>query len=421
MSVVYKSKEQQSFHVHLLKIILFVTFSYTFFKATASIYGIFPLSEYYRYTLFFYSMVNLFSLGMLIKNSNHFSLVAQVATLASVVNFSVMAYSSTYDEFRLAWFFFTNVAAFMFLGKKYGVFITLLVIAIIVPMHIWYGMGFSKYAMTTFVSSMLIFAVFIYSFLNKIEKDEKSFQEKIDAEVEKRQTQEDLLLRQQRMQNMGEMIDAIAHQWRQPLNQSNMLIMDIEDTLKDETKLSPHVEKQLNKLTKVTAHMSQTIDDFRHLLHDDKERSTFHVNSVIEDILDLMKSNLSDVKVDHTPISNDEIHGYKNELMQVFIIILSNAVEALQQKDVKDKEISITIQRESDRLDIEIEDNAGGVDSQIIDKIFDPYFTSKKESSGTGLGLYIVKIMVEENMKGTLSVRNTHKGAKFSISIKRGG
>jgi len=423
MSILKNTKELQFFHVHLLRIILFVTFVYTFFKATASIYGVFPLSEYYRYTLFVYSFVNLFSLWYLMKSNDHFMASAKIATFASVINFSVMAYSSTYDEFRLAWFFFTSVAAFMFLGKKYGVATTLLIVVIIVSMHNLYGMGFSRYAMTTFVSSMLIFAIFIYAFLNKIESDEKSFQAKIDEEVEKRQTQEVLLLRKQRMSNMGEMIDAIAHQWRQPLNQSNMLIMDIEDTLREEKHLSAHVETQLEKLTKVTSHMSQTIDDFRYMLHENKEKTTFIVGKTIEDVLALMQSNLKDVEVVYSKSADDEILGYKNELLQVLIILLSNSIDALKEKE--SKKIWIEVFNHTDTLSIGVADNAGGISAEVTSKVFDPYFTTKKQTGGTGLGLYIAKIMVEQNMLGTLSVTNTESngnvGARFTIKLKIGG
>ena len=419
MSVIIKSKEQHSFRVHLLKIILFVTFSYTLFKATASIYGVFPLSEYYRYTLFTYSLVNLLCLWVLIKHSEHFSTVAQVATLASVVNFSVMAYSSTYDEFRLAWFFFTSVAAFMFLGKRYGVFITFLVIAIIVPMHVVYDIGFSRYAMTTFASAMIIFAIFIYAYLDKIARDEKSFQAKIDEEVEKRQAQEVLLLRKQRMANMGEMIDAIAHQWRQPLNQSNMLILDIEDTLKDEQHLSPHVETQLDKLTKVTSHMSQTIDDFRKMLHENKEKTTFFVGDTIEEVLTLMQSNLRDVTLIYNKALDDEILGYKNELTQVLIILLSNSIDALKEKE--NKKIWIEVLKNTGTLSINIKDSAGGIGADVLQKVFDPYFTTKKQTGGTGLGLYVAKMMVEQNMLGSLSVSNSKEGAVFSVTLKIGG
>ena len=424
MLTLKKSKELRIFHVHLLKIILFVTFVYTFFKATASLFEIFPLSEYYRYTLFVYSFINLFSLWYLMKSNEHFMTSAKIATFASVINFSVMAYSSTYDEFRLAWFFFTSVAAFMFLGKKYGVFITLLIILIIVPMYNLDGMGFSKYAMTTFVSSMIIFAIFIYAFLNKIESDEKRFQSKIDEEVEKRQAQEMLLLRKQRMSNMGEMIDAIAHQWRQPLNQSNMLIMDIEDRLREENQLSDYVETQLDKLIKVTSHMSQTIGDFRHMLHENKEKTTFAVGNTIENVLTLMQSNLKGVEVIYSKSQGDEILGYKNELVQVLIILISNSIDALNEKNIENKKIWIEICNNVDTLSISVADNAGGIDTDVTSKVFDPYFTTKKQIDGTGLGLYMAKIMVEQNMLGKLTVANVktngHAGAVFTIKLKIG-
>ena len=169
MIVTNEKETLRAFHIHLLNIILLTTAGYTFFKATASIWSVFPLTEYYRYTLFAYSFTTLSCYFLLKSNKNHFELSAKIATLASVVDFSVMAYSSTFDEFRLVWFFFTSVAAFMFLGKRYGVFITLLIVFIIITMHFTIGIGFSGHAVATFVTSMLIFDIFFFSFFNKLE------------------------------------------------------------------------------------------------------------------------------------------------------------------------------------------------------------------------------------------------------------
>jgi len=288
-------------------------------------------------------------------------------------------------------------------------------------LHLSIGIGLSNHAVATFVTSMVIFDIFLFSFFNKLEHDEEIYQNKIAQEVEKRQNQEALLLRQKRMANMGEMIDAIAHQWRQPLNQSNMLILDIEDTLKDESHLSDHVKNQLSKLTNVTTHMSQTIDDFRKLLHHNKEEQYFSIDESIQEVFSLMQNNLRDVKIEYHKISDDTILGYKNELIQVFIILFSNALDVFRDNKIKDKKLSIMVQKYAKSISIHIEDNAGGVDDAVIQKVFDPYFTTKKQSGGTGLGLYVAKIMVEQNMKGRLTLANTQKyatkGAKFTIQI----
>jgi len=224
---------------------------------------------------------------------------------------------------------------------------------------------------------------------------------------------------------MGEMIDAIAHQWRQPLNQSNMLIMDIEDTLREEKHLSAHVETQLEKLTKVTSHMSQTIDDFRYMLHENKEKTTFVVGKTIEDVLALMQSNLKDVEVIYRKSADDEILGYQNELVQVLIILISNSIDVLKEKNIESKKIWIEVFNNTDILSISLADNAGGIDTDVTSKVFDPYFTTKKQTGGTGLGLYIAKIMVEQNMLGKLTVANVktngHAGAVFTIKLKTEG
>jgi len=249
-----------------------------------------------------------------------------------------------------------------------------------------------------------------------LKKLNHELESRVDEEVHKRLTQEEMLLRQSRMASMGEMIDAIAHQWRQPLMNINAVMMNLDrgiETHKDETLLK---EKVLEVFS-LTSHMSHTIEDFRNLLKVEKEKLYFDVEEVISNVLMLMKSNLKGVDVIVDFKDNIRIRGYKSELFQVLITLLSNASEVLKSKQLEDKKIFITLETHKEELLISIEDNAGGIDHENIAKIFDPYFTTKMQTGGTGLGLYIAKIIIEHNMKGEILVSNTNQGALFTISI----
>jgi len=316
------------------------------------------------------------------------------------------------DAFRFVWFFLLSFAGYIFGGRVYGVQLSVMIYAIVFALYFFVELYLSWYVLLTFVASFFAFNIFMVYFLLKINIDVETLQKRIESEVQKRQTNEQILLRKYRMANMGEMIDAIAHQWRQPLARANMILINIDE----ERGNQKYIDKKVEELMGLNEHMSQTIDDFRYLLHESKMVSDFDVDMAINDVLILMKNQLAGVEVKYTskPI---ELYGYKNELIQLLIILLANAVEALEAKKVKEKKIWIEVKREESTFTLRIADNAGGIDVSMIDKIFDPYVTSKKSTGGTGLGLYIAKLMVEGTMQGSIIVENTGDGAVFIVVL----
>ena len=242
-------------------------------------------------------------------------------------------------------------------------------------------------------------------------------EEKVQIETEKNRQQQLLMLQQNRLAQMGEMISMIAHQWRQPLNTLAILNQTIilkykrhklDDALVDNFKVNS--KKQIDQ-------MSSTIDDFRNFFSPEKEKVDFVINEVIHHVLDIIKPTLKSEKINITvqEQGNFSINGYPNELGQAILNIISNAKDALIENSVENKQIHISLHQTDNSITLHIGDNAGGIPEKIIDKIFDPYFSTKTEKNGTGLGLYMTKMIVHEHMDGTLSVRNTENGAEFSI------
>ena len=199
--------------------------------------------------------------------------------------------------------------------------------------------------------------------------------------------------------------------------QNNMALLNLYDAIECDVLYKPYILSKIEELSDVTMHMSQTIEDFRTLFNDDKKITVINVDELIKEVLALLSNNLKEIELDYTP-SNLLVLGLKSELTQVFIILLSNSIEALNKKEIVCKTISIGTEKIESSVNIYIEDNAGGIENSIMHKIFEPYFTSKKEQGGTGLGLYLAKIMVEQNMQGSLLVSNASSGAKFTINIK---
>ena len=166
-------------------------------------------------------------------------------------------------------------------------------------------------------------------------------------------------------------------------------------------------------------HMSQTIDYFRNFFSAEKETTEFKIHEAIVNALSFLEGSFQNPKIDVEIVANDDlvIHGYANELTQVILNILVNAKDAITERGIADPNVSITIDSEDKCAVITITDNAGGIPAEIINQIFDPYFTTKGTQRGTGIGLFMSKAIIEKNMGGRLTVRNAENGAEFRIEL----
>ena len=224
------------------------------------------------------------------------------------------------------------------------------------------------------------------------------------------------LLQQSRLAQMGEMISMIAHQWRQPLaaisvTSSNLSLKVMLDDIDND-----EFEKELALISDYSQHLSKTIDDFRGFFKEDKQMEITSLDSIVNSTLSITKISIENknIKLVTTLDSKNEFETYPSELKQVLLNLIKNAEDILLENKTKNPQI--TIQTKDNTLIVK--DNAGGVPKDIIDKIFDPYFSTKKEKDGTGLGLYMSKTIIEEHCNGELSVTNDDFGALFKIIIK---
>ncbi|MEA3290030.1 MAG: response regulator [Campylobacterota bacterium] len=247
----------------------------------------------------------------------------------------------------------------------------------------------------------------------------------------KTQEHERKLLEQSKLASMGEMIGNIAHQWRQPLAGISAAVMNIEHKVsiwqnKNESnheldKLFKTIEDKHNRINNYTHHLSDTIDIFRNFIKEDKELKSVIIQDVIDESLYLMEATLHStyIKLDNN-VKNKEtvyIRTIKSELAQVIMNIIYNAKDAIGQNNIKEPWIKIDLEITDDKVIITIEDNAGGIPENVMPKIFDPYFTTKHQSQGTGLGLHMGYKIVVDSLKGDLYVKNTQNGAKFFIEL----
>ena len=222
---------------------------------------------------------------------------------------------------------------------------------------------------------------------------------------DEKEEQKELLIHQSKLASMGEMLGNIAHQWRQPLTRLGYILMNIES--KD--KAQQHTQK-LEEASTQLEFMSQTINDFRDFYKPDKEKESFGLVEETRKVIALL--NLDEIEVLIKCKEEITILNHKNEYKQVILNLLSNAKEVLLQRAVASPKITISI----DENHVTVSDNAGGVKLENIQKVFEPYFTTK--SQGLGIGLYMSKVIVEKNMGGKLEVQNSEHGAHFRFTFE---
>lgn len=242
---------------------------------------------------------------------------------------------------------------------------------------------------------------------------------KVKIEIAKRIEGEKVILEQSKMAAMGEMIGAIAHQWKQPLNVLGLHIQDMYLAYKNDEIDAEYIDTFKDDSMAIVRHMSSTIDDFRNFFNPSKKKMQFCIEDTLANTLKIvsvqMKNNFIDVIFE-----SDEEHyivGFKNELEQVFLNILSNAKDALCESSKKEKFIKITTRMADNNVEICFEDSADGIKNDVMQRVFEPYFTTKEEGKGTGIGLYMSKEIIEKHMGGRISVSNGEFGARFVILL----
>jgi C4-dicarboxylate-specific signal transduction histidine kinase len=237
--------------------------------------------------------------------------------------------------------------------------------------------------------------------------------------MEELRESERLLIQQSRQAAMGDMIGNIAHQWRQPLNTLGLMVQELPMLYESGDFCGEYLEHTINKVMQIIRHMSQTIDDFRNFFQPDKDKVDFRGRQVIDKVRSIVDASLKEHRIELAVSAKDDplIHGYPNEYSQVLLNILLNARDAFIERAVERPRIEVTLSEENGRSVVTIDDNAGGIPVEILDKIFDPYFTTKGPDKGTGVGLYMSKAIIEKNMNGRLTACNSENGAQFRIEV----
>lgn len=274
------------------------------------------------------------------------------------------------------------------------------------------------------IFSFILFIILFYTLRNKkLQKQivdlNTSLEKRVQDEVKKNREKDQYIMQQSRLVQMGEMISMIAHQWRQPLNAISATAIAI--SIKAEMKMldSETAKESATKISDYAQHLSTTIDDFRDFFKPNKKQVTTSLNAIVESTLLIVKSSIisKNIELKLELHSKEEFLTFKSELTQVLLNILQNAQDALIETKVSKPFIKIKTYKENEHYRIEVSDNGGGINQDIIGKIFDPYFSTKEKKNGTGLGLYMSKQIVEEHCAGKLLVENEADGVVFKIVL----
>lgn len=269
----------------------------------------------------------------------------------------------------------------------------------------------------------------------------RTLEQRVETEMRHRLENERMLIQQSRLAAMGEMIGSIAHQWRQPLNAVSAIVQDVRDAYACQALNESYLNRSVDGAMDNIRFMSKTIDDFRNFFRPDKEKVAFDIKQAAAEVLRMVAPQLKALHIEcsltclvHDKTFTDfadpvtscgemTVTGYENESKQVFLNLLTNARDAILERRNRQGDsslpgrITMTFDNRGDRVFIRVADNGCGIPEDILGLIFDPYFTTKDASRGTGLGLYMCKMIVEKNMGGALSARNVNGSAEIKIEV----
>ncbi len=247
----------------------------------------------------------------------------------------------------------------------------------------------------------------------------EKLEERIEAEVQKNREKERMMARQARHAQMGEVLSMIAHQWRQPLNAVATHIAFLQAYVRKAEMDRETLQMKYAQINALLDHLSNTIDDFRHFFKEDRDKKIVALPEIVEDVLDLVRGGL-DAKGIAVEVKDGcccAVEVYPNNIKHVVLNLIQNAADAFAQRNITEKRIEIEMLCKEGHAVLSVEDNAGGIEEAILPKVFEPYFTTKDKSGGTGLGLYMAKVIVEKHCGGTITVTNGEKGARFVVSL----
>ncbi len=440
------------FQYRVINTVLLVMAFFTFVFGLLSTLGIDPLGIVQTVSNYILTIISIVLMVRLRGPKENYLQNAYLMYAAAMVNFISALIFVPHDEFRIIWFYLLTFAAYITGGVRAGGVITILSLIIVLTTNAVHDLQLSDTAIISSVLGLIIASLFFRVYTKKIidfeqeittqQKQLAQFNEELEKKVAQKTKelqelneslesrvadkvakiteQERLMITQSRLATMGEMMSMIAHQWRQPLSTTTLMITNERLKAMMSGDEPTECDRILEKISDTMVYLSDTIDDFQTYFKPDKATEEITVGAIIERLKNFIEPRLAQGKVtlDVEMSAEELLQTYTNEVLQALINIINNAVDVLMETREDERHIWIRINSDEGNAIIHIEDNGGGIDNKIIEKVFEPYFSSKSKN-GTGLGLYMAKMIIEKHIGGILSVQNTSRGAEFTVILPK--
>jgi signal transduction histidine kinase len=347
---------------------------------------------------------------LLRKKKEFYDIVSVAVTAQFTFLLILLLYVSTPQDMKITWFFTYPIIILYFKNEKHAIpwFVFLITMVLVAPFQPFFHTDFTFFQLfyLAFVLSIVSIIVYFYKI-------------KMDEAAELIHSQERMLALQSRQAVMGEMISMIAHQWRQPLSTVTLQIsnLEVKKLLGEKADITEY-EAALNKISKTVVYLSETIDDFQTYFHPNKEIAEVKAEDLLHKVLSFVEPRLKKhaISVDIKDFESITLYTYANEVIQVLLNVVNNAIDELIERKVDKPNISFSIVHKVKSILIYISDNAGGIALENIAAIFEPYFSTKGKN-GTGLGLYMSQMIMQKQFHTKIAVETTKEGATFCVEV----
>jgi len=383
-----------------------------------------------------------------------FEIITSILTIEFIILFNLLLLISQPQDLKHIWLMTFPALIFFYKGTKTWLFwVALFIFSLFISKSLpFYTMAYSYHDLSYISFVIIMMTVVIYFYKARIDQgnvvikrqkeqlehltkeleskvDKKTqeltelnqeLEQKVEQKAKELVAKDAMILAQSRQAAMGEMISMIAHQWRQPLSTITLQISNLKIKSMLGSQSVEQTNDALEHISDTIIYLSETIDDFQSFFKPNKKEEEKNICELVERGTNFAQSRLkvANIELHYSCNKKIPILTYPNEFAQVIINIINNSIDALLEKMVTTPEIYVEIHEFKEYITITIEDNAGGIKEEIINRIFEPYFSTKGKN-GTGLGLYMSKMIIEEELQGTLEVQNSTHGACFSIKIPR--
>jgi len=370
---------------------------------------------------------NIFWWYLLRKSKEVYDFVSIWVTAQFTFLLILLIYVSSPEDMKHSWYFTYPIIILYFKNERYAVpwFIFLIFMLLIAPFQPYFETQYTFFELFYLSFVLIVVSVIVYFYKLKMDEAKSlilSQQDMLKSQITELTQKDKLLTLQSKQAVMGEMISMIAHQWRQPLSTVTLTISNLQvKKLLGETIEEEVVDRTLNNISDTIVYLSETIDDFQTYFHPNKDINKVEINDLVKKAVNFALPRLkdTDIIIEHENEANRVIiQTYTNELIQVLLNILNNAIDELIAKKIQNPLVQVNVENLPNELNIYIKDNAGGISQENIEKIFEPYFSTKGKN-GTGLGLYMSQMIMHKQFNSLIEVQTNSIGSVFTIKVPK--